>query len=254
MKKTILLSLLVSSSLLQADLFRAEMGAGVWSQTSSGSLQHKNDRYPVDLADDLDVGNSQDLYVWAYFKHPVPIIPNARLEYTNSTADGSVKKEFIYNGYSFTPANNAKYDMNIQQVDAIVYYNILDNLAWITLDLGLEINFMTQSYKFSDAVNNVKEVTDSIMIPMLYGRGRFEIPGTGFGLESELKYFTYGDSTVGDIRAKVDYTFDLSIIDPAIELGYRHELIKTSTNDFSDLSNDTDITMSGIYLGAMLRY
>jgi outer membrane protein len=247
MKKIVLLSILASSVLLQADLIRTEIGGGVWSQSSSGTLQHKKDTYAIDLVDDLDVSNSQDMYLWAYVKHPIPLVPNARLEYTNTTLDGS-GSGFAYNTMQYP--SRTHYEIKIQQIDAILYYNILDNLAWITIDLGLDFNFMDSSYQFS---NNSK-VSDSIIVPMLYGRGRFEIPGTGFGLESELKYFTYGDSTVGDIRAKVDYTFDLTLIDPAIELGYRHEIINTSTNDFSDLSNDTDITMSGVYLGVMLRY
>jgi len=247
MKKTVILSLLTSSLLLQADMIRAEVGGGVWSQSSSGTLQHKKDTYSIDLVDDLDVGNSQDLYLWAFLKHPIPLVPNLRLEYTNATLDGS-GSGFAYNGVEYPAPTH--YELNIQQMDVTLYYNILDNLAWITLDLGVDFNFMQQSYKFGDQ----SAISDNIIVPMLYGRGRFEIPGTGFGLESELKYFTYGDSTVGDIRAKVDYTFDLSIIDPAIELGYRHEVVTTSTNDFSDLSNDTDITMSGVYLGAMLRF
>jgi len=247
MKKIIILSLLLSSLSLQADMFRLEMGAGVWSQSTTGTIKHKNDSHDIDLTDDLDVGISQDFYMWALFKHPIPIIPNARIEYTNSSLDGT-GSGFAYNGKSYSSPTS--YELGIEQFDAILYYNILDNLAWITLDLGLDINFMKQSYKFG----NESAVSDSIMIPLLFGRGRFQVPSTGFGFEGELKYMTYGDSTVGDIRIKVDYTFDLPIIQPGIELGYRHQVIQTSHNDFSDLRNDTDITMSGVYLGAMLRF
>lgn len=242
MKKIVLLSLLLSSLLLQADLFRLEMGAGIWSQGSSGTLKHKNDSDDIDLIDDLDVSHSQDLYIWALFKHPIPIIPNARIEYTNTSLDG--KSDFKYNGVPIS------YELGIEQFDAILYYNLLDNLAWITIDLGLDINFMNQSYKFADE----SAVSDLITIPLLFGRGRFQIPKTGFALETEIKYMTYADSTVGDVRVKVDYTFDTAVIQPALELGYRHEVIQTSHNDFSDLRNDTDIIMSGVYLGVMLRY
>ncbi|MEA1918776.1 MAG: TIGR04219 family outer membrane beta-barrel protein [Campylobacterota bacterium] len=224
MKKTLLLSL-VFSSLLQADFIRAEMGAGVWMPSSTGSINKQ------DLVDDLDVDSSQDYYLWALLKHPIPIIPNARIEYVKTLAEGSGN------------------EVGIQQVDLIAYYNIFDNLAWITLDLGVDINVMEQSYKLD---GNLR--TNSALIPMLYGRGRFEVPGTNFGLESVIKYLSYGESNVGDIRLKVDYTLDLPLLQPAVELGYRHEVIKTSEKDFSDLDKDTDITMSGIYLGAMLRF
>ena len=225
MKKILLLCIILSSSLLQADLIRVEMGAGVWSHGTTGDLKDKN-------GDDLDIGISQNMYLWAYLKHPVPLIPNARLEYTNNKMD------------------DTDYELNIEQIDAILYYNILDNLAWITLDVGLDLNFMKQSYQFGTH----STTNDSIVIPLLYGRGRFEIPGTGFGLETEVKYYTYGDSTISDIRAKVDYTFDFSIVEPGVELGYRYNVIKTSHNDFSSLSYDTDVVMSGVYLGAMLRF
>ena len=249
MKKTIILSLLVSSLSLQADFFRFEMGAGIWSQSSSGSLQHKKDKYELDLADDLGVDNSQDFYLWVYLKHPIPIIPNARMEYTKTTLDGSSSETvFIYNGKDYL--QGSKYNLGIEQIDAILYYNILDNLAWITVDLGLNIKYMKQSYQFA----NNDAVSDSLLIPLLYGRGRFEIPSTNLALEGNIKYFTYGDSMLGDIKVKVDYTFDTPILQPSIELGYRYEAIKTSHNDFSDLHNDTDIIMSGVYLGAMIRY
>ncbi|MEA3522251.1 MAG: TIGR04219 family outer membrane beta-barrel protein [Campylobacterota bacterium] len=247
MKKIVIASLLVASSLLYSDMIRLEMGGGVWSQGSSGSIKHKNDRYSIDLTDDLDVGISQDFYLWAYFKHPVPIIPNVRMEYTNTLLDGT-GSNFTYNGKNYSSPTS--YELGIEQVDMIAYYNILDNLAWITLDVGLDLNFMSQSYQFS----NDSAVSDSIIVPMLYTRGRFQIPATGFAFESEIKYLNFGSSTVGDIRVKVDYTFDLAVVQPGVELGYRHEIIKTSRDDFSDLRNDTDITMSGVYLGAMIRF
>ena len=53
-----------------------------------------------------------------------------------------------------------------------------------------------------------------------------------------------------DVRAKVDYTFDITpIIQPAIEVGYRVQQITVD-----DGENQVDLNYAGVYAGLMLRF
>jgi len=232
----------------QADITRVEMGAGAWMQTPEGTIT-----YSEGGANGVYTSNENDnteSYIWVLIKHPIPVLPNIRLEYVSLEDDGIVNgqfKDFDTLGVSTTMT----YDM--RQYDIIPYYNILDNTAWITLDLGLDIKVIDISYDVSpSAPFTGYNGSETIALPLLYVRGRFEIPSTDIGLEADVKYVTIGDSTVYDVRAKVDYTlYFIPVVQPAIELGYRVQKIDI---DESDADATVDLEFSGVYVGLMLRF
>lgn len=232
-----------------ADIMRVEAGIGLWDQKSSGTLSYTDGgadgRYSSNEPSD------SSMYFWALLKHPLPLIPNLRLEYASveDSGVGSGKfKDFDIIGGATT---RVAYD--IKQYDIIPYYNILDNTAWITLDLGLDIKVMEASLDADPNTSGFKGYSQSetIAIPLLYLRARVEIPATNIGLESDVKYVSYSSNSLYDVRVKVDYTFDISpVIQPAIELGYRVQ--KVDIEDGSDF--DVDLKFAGFYGGLMLRF
>lgn len=250
MKKflSVLTCTLVLATTAMADFTRVEMGAGVWMQDSEGSISY------TDSGADGSYNSSEDDntqgYIWVLIKHPIPVLPNLRLEYVGLEDKGLVTGEFKeFNVGGVTTAMT--YDM--KQYDIIPYYNILDNTAWITLDLGLDIKVIDISYNVSpSAPFTGYSGSETVAIPMLYVRSRFEVPATDIGLEADIKYVTTGDSTVYDIRAKIDYTLDfVPVIQPAIELGYRVQKIDI---DESGVDSKVDLEFSGVYVGLMLRF
>ncbi len=238
----------VLASSAMADIARVEMGAGIWSQSPKG-----NATYTDGGANGYYVSSEKEEsspYVWALIKHPIPVLPNLRLEYVSIEDSGVASGQF--KDFTITSASTAlSYEM--KQYDIIPYYNILDNTAWITLDLGLDIKIIDASYSaaplapfagYSDSV--------TFALPLLYARGRVEIPATNIGLEADVKYITTGDSTVYDARVKVDYTFDfIPAIKPALEVGYR---VQKMDIDEDDVDAKLDIDYSGFYAGLMLRF
>lgn len=239
-------ALLASSAM--ADIGRVEMGAGAWMQESKGTAV-----YTDGGANGLYTSSENDkteTYVWALIKHPVPILPNLRVEYVSIEDSGVASGQF--KDFTITSASTAlSYDM--KQYDIIPYYNILDNTAWITLDLGLDIKIVDVSYNAAPTTG-FAGYNDSMTfaIPLLYVRTRVEIPSTDIGLEADIKYITTGDSTVYDVRAKVDYTFDFTpAVQPALEVGYRVQKIDI---DESSVDAKLDIEFSGFYAGLMLRF
>ncbi|MEA1983097.1 MAG: hypothetical protein U9N39_06095, partial [Campylobacterota bacterium] len=92
----------------------------------------------------------------------------------------------------------------------------------------------------------------AMVLPLGYLRGRVQIPVTKIGIEADVKYISYGNSTVSEFRAKVDYTLGfIPVIQPGIEIGYRMQSIDVqSDNEKTKLKMD----YSGVYAGLMLRF
>ena len=235
------------ATIANADLAKFEIGAGVWTQKPSGGVTYSdNGVYGNDASLEKEVTSG---YVWALLKHPIPIIPNVRLEYANIESEGVATGTFK----NFT-ANGGATSFKMVQYDVIPYYNILDNTFWITLDLGIDIKFMDLKYTANDVtVTNPALYNDnaSLALPLLYARTRVEIPSTNVGIEADVKYVSYNSNTVYDARLKVDYTLDfVPVIQPAIEVGYRVQHIET------DQAQDAQINLDfkGVYAGIVLRF
>jgi outer membrane protein len=233
----------------QADVLRLEAGAGVWDQEPDGYLQYKN--APSFTDSDVGYSNEKKMYAWINVKHPVPILPNVRLEYTPMEFSGTSTTGFEYDGTTFSAG--AKSTLSMDQYDAILYYNILDNTGWTTIDVGLDIKYIDTSFQANETGNSVSQ-SDGIALPMAYGRLRFEIPATDIGLEGDIKYTGYKNSKVYDYRIKADYSLDLSVIDLGLEAGYRFQRINIDSGDFSSLDTTGDIDISGFYAGVMVRF
>ena len=236
------------SSAAIADITRIEMGAGAWMQTPKGDASYTNGG--ADGSYTSSEKDNSEIYIWALIKHPVPVLPNLRLEYVSMEDSGVASGQF--KDFDITAASTIlSYDM--KQYDIIPYYNILDNTAWITLDLGLDIKIVDASYTAAPSAP-FTGYSDSVTfaLPLLYARTRVEIPATNIGLEADVKYVTTGDSTVYDVRAKVDYTLDfVPVVQPALEIGYRVQKIDI---DESGVDAKLDIDFSGVYAGLMLRF
>ena len=236
-------------SLSNADTLRIEMGAGVWQQTPQGFASRTDGDGALKLVGTYtsSENESSEMYGWILFKHPLPIIPNVRLEYVSITDEGLTSGSV---GGMAIPGS-APTTLDVKEYDAIAYYNLLDNTFWTTIDLGLDVKVIESEATVHPVVGFFGySGTDTTVLPLLYGRARVEIPSTGFGVESDVSYITYDGSTLYDVRLKVDYTFDLDVLKPGIELGYRTQ--KLIIDD--GIQTNVDLEYSGFYAGVMLRY
>lgn len=227
-----------------ADLARIEMGTGAWLQTPYGGGTTSDTSGVLSLDGEYESSKeaSSKMYFWMIIKHPVPIVPNLRLEYVSIADEGETTGDV--NGLPVVGALT-KIDMN--QYDIVAYYNLLDNTGWATLDVGLDLKVIQSS---ADIDSESYDSTDSTVIPLIYLRTRAEIPATNIALEADVKYITNGDATMYDIRAKIDYTIEfIPMVQPALELGYRIQKY-----DVDDSDTKMDLEYSGIYAGLMLRF
>jgi len=267
MKKIVagLATLAVLASTVSADFVRVEMGAGAWEQTPKGFIHIKDNSMLLNL-DGTYTSNetmATNAYVWAFIKHPIPIIPNLRLEYAKIIDEG--KTEGTVAGVDIPGSAPTTFD--ITQYDIVPYYNILDNTFWITVDLGLDIKIMQTDVTIG-AINSDPVIVNGITtipattiyegykdskttpIPLLYVRGRVQVPTTNIGFESEIKAITDGTNTMYDMSVKLDYTLGfIPVVQPALEVGYRVQQLTVDDGD-----NQVDLNYAGVYAGLMVRF
>ena len=237
------------ATLANADFARVEMGAGAWMQTPSGKIT-----YDVNGANGSNTSDETEEttgYAWLLVKHPIPIIPNLRVEYAQLKDSGVASGTFK----NFTASGGAT-SLEMTQFDIIPYYNILDNTFWMTIDLGLDIKVMDSKFTANGvtipgSTNTSYEDTVTTALPLLYARTRVEVPFTGIGFEADVKYVSYDSNTVYDARAKIDYTLGfIPVIQPALEVGYRVQHIETNGDTEAAINMD----FAGVYAGLMLRF
>jgi outer membrane protein len=240
-----------------ADWGRIELGGGVWDQTPSGYASYsESSGVPFVTAEGKYISSEKttsDTYLWLLIKHPIPIIPNIRLEYVTAYDQGKVTGGFK----DFIAPTVANASIGLTEYDIIPYYNLLDNTFWLTVDLGLDIKVIELVYKaegvdVGSVVDTNYEGTETIPLPLLYLRTRVEIPVTNIGVEADVKYITYSGSTVYDARVKLDYTLNfIPIVQPAFEIGYRVQKIDLTSDDER---TRVDLEFTGVYAGLMLRF
>ena len=236
----------------QADVLRVEMGAGVWQNELAGTLTSGTPAVTFD-SEVLNYDKESKGYAWVNIKHPIPILPNLRLEYAAVDFAGTTTVGFTYKGTPYTA--NATSDITLDQIDAIMYYNILDNTAWTTLDLGLDIKLVDAQINAAQSGGGSAVSEDEMLpIPMAYGRLRVEVPGTDLGVEGSMKYVSYKSSKVMDYSVKADYTLtDVLPVDIGLEVGYRFQQFDIDGSDFS-IDTTADLEVDGIFAGATIKF
>jgi len=251
MKK--LLSIAAMTALMttsaSADILRVEGAVGAWNSSPTGTISDASNSF--DVVDNAGLKDATNMYAWIYLKHPIPIVPNIRLEYVNPTFDGTVSS-ITWDGQNYQSVSNT---LALTQYDAVMYYNILDNTFWTTIDLGLDIKYIDGNYQVN-ASGSAPAVNEdfSLVMPLAYVRGRVQIPVTNIGIEVLARGMSYSSNTVVDAEIKIDYTMDfVPVIQPGIELGYRYQQVKLDAGSIGVDAN-FDTSFSGIYAGIMLRF
>ncbi|MCK5828887.1 MAG: TIGR04219 family outer membrane beta-barrel protein [Methylococcales bacterium] len=236
------------SSLVNADFLRIEGAIGAWGINPKGTIRN-TEGIRFDVLNQENLESSTSLYTWVNFKHPVPIMPNIRFEYVDPTSVGDGArfewKDITYNA-------NVNNKLSITQYGATLYYNLLDNTFWTTLDLGVNVKFIETSFELNDSSGILPDTAeeDSFVMPLAYIRTRVEIPTTNIGIEGIARGMAYSENSIIDAQIKVDYSMDfIPIIQPGLEFGYRYQKMKLERG-----SNDVNATFSGVYGGMTFRF
>ena len=233
--KRIITLLSLSSTFIMADIIGGELNLGYYNHAPSGSVQYQGDN--LNIQDNLKWSNQSDMFAKVYLEHPLPIIPNIKLGYTDFTHSGSgtVTTPFQFGNQTFN--SDIQTNFNLKMYDLALYYEILDN--WVNLDVGVNVKYISGSIAIQSTTQN-ESTNFNVPIPMLYGKARFDVPTTDLSFQVEGNYVTYEGHTLYDAEIGVRYTFLLGL---GLEAGYK--TMKLKLDGIDDLSMDT--TFSGAY-------
>jgi outer membrane protein len=208
----VLTTLCLSASIASASMI---LGFGVeadyFAPKAKGQFDYEGTKTTFDGQDDSGYTLS------AYFEHPVPIIPNFKLDYTPEI--------------SFMGTNEVQFT----QTDITAYYEILDNI--VDLDVGITAKLLDGNIK-STALGNQDA---SLVLPMGYIGASLSIPVVPIRIDGDVKYISYGDNTVSDMKIKAVWKVLMGL---EVTAGYRYESLKVDQSGI-----DSDLTISGPFAG-----
>jgi outer membrane protein len=252
MKKTVVslgLIVLFTSYASKADtLLGLYIGAQGWNMETVGGFSEDGTNNEFNFEDK----SQSNLYV--AFEHPLPLIPNIKLQRTEMDTGGNVilERNFAFGGKLFAINSAATTDVKLTTTDIILYYELFDN-DLISFDVGLNAKYLDGELLVTDkndpTVNGREEFSGPI--PMIYSRLAVGIPMTGFGAFVEGSFLSIDDHTLSDYQAAITYSLIENLaIDATFQLGYRSVSL-----ELEDLDNIyTDLEFKGIYAGLEVHF
>ncbi len=194
MKKSLLMAL---STLLALPMAYADTIYGIYADANywQTSADVTNNGVKQDYKDD------GQLMLSASLEHPVPLVPNVRVRYSD------LKNEL-------NSSTNTQIDAN--STDIIAYYELLDNV--VSADIGLGAKIIDGAEK----TNNVTGYDLAKTLPMAYASVGADLPLTGLSIKGELG-LAYGENVKAtDAQAEIKYKFvDVPMMDIGVKAGYR---------------------------------
>jgi len=252
MKKTALsiglITLCASFSGNADTLLGLYVGAQGWNMQTAGGFSEDGTNTEFDFDDQ----SQPNLYV--AFEHPVPFIPNIKLQRTEMDTSGDVilERNFVFGGKLFAINSEATSDIQLTTTDIILYYELFDN-DLISFDVGLNTKYVDGELLVTDkddpTVNGREEFSGPI--PMIYSRLAVGLPLTGFGAFVEGSFLSVDDHTLSDYQAAVTYSLLENLaIDATFQLGYR--AVSLELEDLDGIYSDLEF--KGVYAGLEVHF
>jgi outer membrane protein len=237
MKKTLAIMTL-ATSFSMADFIGGELNVGYYNHAPSGTVQYLGT--PIDIENDLKWKDKGDLFLKAYFEHPLPILPNIKVGYTEFGHNGAgvISQGFTFAGQTYAINSNIDSAFDLKMYDLTLYYELLDN--WINLDAGVNVKYVDGVISVKNNIGLSESKAFQAPVPMLYTKARFDVPTTDLSFQVEGNYISYSGNTLYDAEAGVRYTLALGL---GVEAGYK--TMKLKLDNVNDVSLDSDF--SGVY-------
>lgn len=252
MKKTALMlslsSMLICGSAAADTLLGLYVGADAWQTSASGSFANSNQ------LQDFNFKDKNQLSYYVALEHPIPLLPNLRLQHNPLESDGvtTLNADFNFAGETFSAQAELSNQVDLTSTDYVLYYEILDN-DLVSLDLGLNGKHINGSVAVTELTDgNGFAVQDaSQWIPMVYTSATVGLPLTGLALFAEGSFVSYDGSRLYDAQAGVSYAMlDNLAVDLRLKFGYR--AVNLRLDDIDDLY--TDLDFNGVFAGLELHF
>lgn len=247
MIKKFALASLLSSTVLFADMAGGEISVGMHSHSPSGYASYTEPYSGLglgtsaDLEDTLHWQSNENIVLKAYLEHPVPMLPNIKLGYTQLSQEGKGEVgDFTWGGIYIPALGSIENSLDVRKYDLTLYYELLDN--WVEADVGVTLGYIDGNIVVTAlagldplSVSHTESTYFSLFMPTLYGKARFDVPNTDLSLQFEGDVFSYDDTTFCNYELSARYTFSIGL---GIEAGY-----KALHLDSSDLADGLVVDM-----------
>lgn len=243
----------LSASLLagaaRADVVGVRAGASYWNYDISGTVRYKsgNTANDLDVNDDLGYSDGASPVIYAALEHPIPLLPNVRLVYTNidESADGQLTRSVVYGNTAYIANEPVTSQVELRQTDVTFYYSLLDNV--VNLDLGLTAKYIDSRARITGQVSGTEENDISAWVPMVYAGAGVDLPLGGLGVSADGSAVAYSGSKFYDFTVRATYQTPWLL---GVDVGYRK--IRLDLDDFDD--SYANVEFSGPYAGAWLHF
>jgi outer membrane protein len=226
-------------------VFGIYAGAGTWQQEFSGDF--RSGITDIDIDEDLGIDDEMNNVFYIAVEHPVPLLPNLRLNYVKFevTGQSTLTRTIDFNGIIFNLDEDVATDLEVTQGDAVLYYELLDN--YVSLDIGIAARYMDGYVELiSDSTLSKAEFT--AVIPMLYGRARADLPFSGLWIGAEVMGSGYDGNQLIDANAQIGWESPMGL---GAEVGYR--LLDFDIKDLDDV-DEAGIDVAGPYFALNFHF
>ncbi|AHI27746.1 TIGR04219 family outer membrane beta-barrel protein [Marinobacter similis] len=233
-------SLLLAAPFAHADVVGLGASVSYWDSELTGEAADKSGG-EVDVENDLDLENDSNANASLYFEHPVPVLPNVRLNYTLVQQSGRGELGANFGGINVGSGVDVRSELDLEQLDFTFYYEVLDN--WVNLDLGLTARDLSGELvvrEIGGAAQVSKTEVDAVL-PMGYLAARFDLPLTGVSIGAEGNFVSYSGDSLHDFNAYGQ--FEMAVIQ--LRAGYRQMSI-----DYEDDDDRLDVEIDGPFVSA----
>jgi len=249
MKRILAIVLFLQASTLVADtIFGVEVGGYYWSYAADGAYADSQNLTQFNFDD------SDEMVIYASLEHPIPLVPNIKLRNNPLEADGSVtlNSDFDFEGVTFPTGTEVATQSNLTNRDIVLYYEFLDN-SLVSFDLGANFKWIDGSFTANSVANPGLKANQDIqfIVPMLYGKLRADLWGTGLYGAAEANYIGMDDNHLQDYQVAVGYALiDNLAFSLNVEAGYR--IMNLQVEDVDDIY--ADFRTDGAWLGVVLDF
>jgi len=250
-------------SFASADFLSLSAGAGYEQQNIDGYVKindtvnyfGKKDVIPGGNTGAFGLDDETNPYVWVKFIHPIPLIPNVKLQYTKYDSTGKSNwiagnNVEIFGDVSIsTGISNATTTQTIDSYDLTLFYEFKPVVVDLEAGFGLDIwKGHTKIYGTGSVggISQTKTWVDSdwtVVLPYLYAHAE-TMQVFGFSALADIKYAKAGDNHHYDYQGAVKYTIDIpGPVNPFVKAGYRYKEAYGVDGD-----NETLLKFKGLFV------
>ena len=260
--KKIALSLALIGSFASADFLSVSGGVGEWNQQIDGYVKNgdtinyfNNSSAENDgnsNTGNLGLKNKTNPYLWVKFIHPLPIIPNVKLQYTKYDTSGHsdyiAGNTKIFNTVEINGGiTDADTTQTINSYDATFFYEFKPVVA--DIEAGFGVDYWQGHTKITSGSDTIVDSNWKVFLPYLYGHVE-TMHVFGISAIANVKYAKVSNAHHYDYTGALKYTIDVpGPVNPFIKAGYRYKEAYAKNGD-----DETLLRYKGVFLEIGARF